>query len=133
MNDINVLNFVLIVAVMVISFCLGRLSMYADTVNDRRNLEYYRKRYQTRFGFTKFRGKDVNYRLVSIDEGKTWYIVDKDYSIWGNVEWLHPGLLDHIRAVDALADYVTANGPITLKDEAEAKLLDNANIHIHFD
>ncbi len=76
------------------------------------DLDRWNKRFQWKIGATTMLGDSViNYRLLSIDYGKNWNVVENNI-IKGNVNDIYPDLLKHLEAWDNLSAYIERNGSI---------------------
>jgi len=79
-----------------------------------------------------------NYDLRSFDGGRTWWAVESDIrndsvKLLGPAEEVHPGLLDHLVAIDNLYRYVEENGSIVIGSGTtpeEMGVLENAGFEL---
>lgn len=86
-------------------------------------------------------GSHFNYMIHSWDGGKNWYATeyDKDcgkswgITILGDAKEMYPGLLEHIKGMDALYDYVENNGSIDGTDPAGLEALEDAGFTVKID
>jgi ribosomal protein S17E len=92
------------------------------------------KEYQSQYIYDFDHNK--NYDVISLDNGKTWYLINKSRKIVGDFDKLYPGLRKRIKdrsdAWNALADYAKENDPIGSKPitEEEIKLLNKTGIEV---
>lgn len=101
------------------------------------DLEYYKKTYQTKSGGTSMwpgsHGDMLMYELLSVDEGRNWYVVRRDGDnryIQGNVDNVYPGLLKHLKAVDEIFAKVQARGPLNPINQADVELLKEISVTV---
>ena len=114
----------------IICFLLGCQVVYREGESDRRDLAYYRRTYLTKSGFTTFHGEGINYSLISIDAGKTWYATNQEREILGLAEVIHPGLLKHVQGTSELMAYVLKHGPLDLGNVKDMALLKGAGFTV---
>ena len=119
-----------ITTVVILAFWIHRLTDKNKQLT--RNLKYYESTYLSLAGFASGWG---NYNLVSLDGGKSWYAIEKKAGITemlGPAERVFPGLLDHIKGMGDMANYVMKYGPISISDmgDYQRSLLGNAGITV---
>jgi len=82
-------------------------------------------------------GKYFNYDIRSWNAGKDWYAVkfDDDWGIkiLGDAREMYPGLLEHIRGMQTLTDYVEKNGAIDGTDSLGLEALSGAGFTVKVD
>jgi hypothetical protein len=79
--------------------------------------------------------KWLNYHLKSWDNGMNWYAIDydmdtKEFKILGDVEDIHPGLLEHLISWDKLTNHVSENGSIDVTKSEDLEVLNDAGFII---
>lgn len=93
-------------------------------------LDWFRTNFLIEQGFTQFNNVG-NYRVISVDGGQHWIAMSPDNnSVLGDVEKVYPGLMEHIRGLSQLMEYVNKNGPINLSDPRGVEALTNAGFKI---
>ena len=79
----------------------------------------------------------ISYELRTFDGGKIWYVVETDLNdgsvnIIGVVDSIYPNLLQHIKSIDELYNYIEKNGSVDLNREDSSEqmiLLKNLGIY----
>lgn len=97
----------------------------------KREVSAYHENYQVKNGGSTLKGKLVNYELLSLDKGTTWYVVN-DGKIVGDVNKVYPGLLKHIQGMEALYAYIAKKGAITEINSETSKILTDAGFTIKY-
>lgn len=99
---------------------------------DAEELAYYQGKYRTQTGSTRLvRGFDqVDYRLLSPNGGRDWYVLDERDAVVGPVEEVYPGLLDSLAAVDSLVRLAEAGAPVDPASKGGAALLEAAGFDV---
>ena len=123
----------LIVCTAILFMALNKANERADTLE--RQYELATEHWGSKSGGTTLlTGDIINYNLKTFDSGKTWYAVEIDrewgMTIIGEAEDVYPGLLDHIKAWNALTEYVEQNGPITELSLLEQQLLNDIGLEV---
>ena len=103
---------------------IGRV-LSGEYGRDVANLAWYRKTYRERVGYAQGWG---NYKLLSVDGGQHWYSNRE-----GVLEPADEGLLEHLRAIEAMTAYVSQHGPLLSGQgdvEQEIELLEAAGFTV---
>ncbi len=102
-----------------------------------RDVNYYRSTYLRMQGCTSLwsgsNGKMITYDIRSFDGGKKWYaveIVNDTIEIKGKVDVVYPGLMDSLKAWDAIVDRAIRYGPLHLSNASDVQVLTNAGVQI---
>lgn len=108
------------------------LRSYRQARQDAEELAYYKDKYRLKVGGTSLlRGFDqVNYRLLSPNGGRDWYVLDDADAIVGPVEEVYPGLLDNLAAMDSLVRLAESGAPVDPATAAGAALLRHAGFEV---
>lgn len=127
----NILSYVIITFCAYLVFVVGE-KIYYKINSLKRELKHYRETYLWKSGYLIGYG---NYRLISIDSGKSWYATEgfhDNVKILGDVEEVYPGLMTSLKAWDDLTNYALKNGPIDVgsMSDGESSILKNAGFLI---
>lgn len=68
----------------------------------KRELKYYKETYLHKNGAVSMNGVLINYNMISTNKGLNWYLLDANKAIIGEVDSVHPGLLQHLAQIDSL-------------------------------
>lgn len=106
--------------------CIVLITIERDKV-----VKEYADQYMTKRGGSIVNGKVINYDLLSLNKGKTWYVVN-DGVIEGDVKKVHPGLIEHIEGIDKLLQYIRVNGAMGSRPytDDDIQILRNAGFEI---
>ncbi len=77
-----------------IGFMFGYRQYYVKVKEDLALLTKYKKNYLKKTGAAYYNNRKIDYRLVSLNGGSSWYVTDKSGEIYGNVEDIYPQLTD---------------------------------------
>lgn len=125
------LTILVAILALIVCFFVGYYKCKNDLASQLESLKYYKKTYLHRIGGTT---QYPSYHLVSIDGGLKWYAMEKDSDgstiILGLSEEIFPGLIEHLKGMDRLTEYVLKNGPIEHIGPEEAKILGDAGFTV---
>ena len=140
MKNSKIVIYILVVGALCFTAYFGRIKPHMDEFNQlKRNKSYtdttylWKKGGTSTFGPNGFNNPMINYNLRSWDAGKNWYLVNTDsnqFKIFGRVDTIYPGLVEHLEAWDKMSDYVTKHGPIKLNDSKGLKVLKDAGFTV---
>ena len=126
-----------VVASLMGGFFWGFSHHQGKVASDMEDLAYYRNTYLWKSGGTTMVKNAYSYKLHSLDGGKNWYAIERTDDgrvvILGTAEEVFPGLLAHLSGMEALSDYVSKHGTITLSGdrfEGDRSVLEGAGFTI---
>lgn len=115
---------IILIAIMAISFIgltMNIVNMKQENSKLRKELDYYEQTYQIKAGGTVLCNDSnnwVDYNLRTFDGGKIWYATkykDDTLKVLGEANIVYPGLIKCLEAWNKIENYITKNGPITIK------------------
>ncbi len=125
-----------IIAAFLVGFVAGDWGKSNKIENQKQEIEIITKHWDSKSGFTTtYLGETggLSYNLRSFDDGKHWYKVeynekDSGWHILGEVETLHPGLLEHLESWDKIMSKKSLN--INSVNSPDAELLRNVGFDV---
>jgi len=80
-------------------------------------------------------GKNFNYYLMSFDGGINWHAIDREklfdeVVVLGLVDFVYPGLMDHLEGMDQLSKQAIEKGGLDITDSSDVKVLTNAGFTV---